>query len=225
MLGGCTMNFDYLFILTYGRSGSTLLQGVLNSIPGVLIRGENNSTLRALTRAWKSLSIADSGFSGDKESPKHAWFGMDNWDRENYGHDLASAFVKNVLCPQPNTKVIGFKEIRYFPPHFEPEIEIDFIRKFFRKSAIIINTRDLDNTFQSIKRAGHSITREQLERSDNMLRSLANLNDANDIYHVHYDDYQNNAVALKPLFEFIGAEFDLHSIKNVLSDRHSIQSK
>jgi hypothetical protein len=32
---------DHLFIVTYGRSGSTLLQGILNSTPGVLIRGEN----------------------------------------------------------------------------------------------------------------------------------------------------------------------------------------
>ena len=35
-----TLKFDYIFIISYGRSGSTLLQGVLNSIDGVLIRGE-----------------------------------------------------------------------------------------------------------------------------------------------------------------------------------------
>ena len=32
-------DLSYVFICTYGRSGSTLLQGVLNSIPGYLIRG------------------------------------------------------------------------------------------------------------------------------------------------------------------------------------------
>src|SRR5688572_1085508 len=37
-----THQLGHLFIVTYGRSGSTLLQGVLNSIPGYLIRGEND---------------------------------------------------------------------------------------------------------------------------------------------------------------------------------------
>jgi len=36
------MNFPSVLIITYDRSGSTLLQGILNSIDGCLIRGENN---------------------------------------------------------------------------------------------------------------------------------------------------------------------------------------
>lgn len=38
----------YLFVVTYGRSGSTLVQGLLNSIPGYLIRGENRGVLYRL---------------------------------------------------------------------------------------------------------------------------------------------------------------------------------
>jgi hypothetical protein len=41
-------DLGYVFIVTYGRSGSTLLQGVLNSIPGYLVRGENRQALRHL---------------------------------------------------------------------------------------------------------------------------------------------------------------------------------
>ena len=29
---------DHVFVMTYGRSGSTLLMGILNSIPGWLLR-------------------------------------------------------------------------------------------------------------------------------------------------------------------------------------------
>ena len=39
---------DYVFVMTYGRSGSTLLMGLLNTIPGYLIRGENDDALRFL---------------------------------------------------------------------------------------------------------------------------------------------------------------------------------
>lgn len=216
------MNFDYIFILTYGRSGSTLLQGVLNSIPGVLVRGENNATLRSLTRAWRSLSISNAGFTGDVASPKHAWFGMDEWDKDSYGRDLAAAFVRNVLRPRPNTRVIGFKEIRYFPPHFEPAAEMEFIRRFFPRSAFIVNTRNLDDTFESMKVARHSTTREQLEQSDNMLRALLG---SPDVHHVHYDDYRSSAAAFEPLFGFLGVDFDLASVERVLADKYSIQSK
>jgi hypothetical protein len=216
------MNFDYIFILTYGRSGSTLLQGVLNSIPGVLVRGENNAALRSLTRAWNSLSISNAGFTGDMTSPKHAWFGMSEWDMDGFGQDLAAAFMKNVLRPQPDTRVIGFKEIRYFPPHFQPILELEFIRRFFPRSGFIVNTRNLDDTFESVKVANHSITRLQLEQSDEMLRSLA---EASDVHHIHYDDYRENSAAFRPLFDFLGADFDPASVEKVLADRHSVQSR
>ena len=39
---------DHVFVMTYGRSGSTLLMGLLNSIPGYLIRGENRHAMRHL---------------------------------------------------------------------------------------------------------------------------------------------------------------------------------
>src|SRR5829696_1859856 len=38
----------YVFVMTYGRSGSTLLMGLLNTIPGYLVRGENDDALRFL---------------------------------------------------------------------------------------------------------------------------------------------------------------------------------
>jgi hypothetical protein len=35
-------DLGYVFVMTYGRSGSTLLMGLLNTIPGYLVRGEND---------------------------------------------------------------------------------------------------------------------------------------------------------------------------------------
>ena len=43
-------DLQYLFVVTYGRSGSTLLQGILNSVPGVTVRGENGGLLLDLYR-------------------------------------------------------------------------------------------------------------------------------------------------------------------------------
>ena len=51
------MNFDYLFTLTYARSGSTLLQNILNSVPGVLFRGENAGALNGLYSSWAGVEL------------------------------------------------------------------------------------------------------------------------------------------------------------------------
>ncbi len=41
--------------MTYGRSGSTLVQGILDSIPGYLIRGENRDALPHLFAYHQTL--------------------------------------------------------------------------------------------------------------------------------------------------------------------------
>ena len=46
----------FLFVVTYGRSGSTLVQGLLNAMPGVLVRGENNLFVLPLFRSWDALA-------------------------------------------------------------------------------------------------------------------------------------------------------------------------
>ena len=50
-----TERLDFVFVVTYGRSGSTLLMGLLNSIPGFLIRGENWDALHHLFRFHQTL--------------------------------------------------------------------------------------------------------------------------------------------------------------------------
>jgi hypothetical protein len=46
-----TRKFTYVFVVTYGRSGSTLTQGLLNTLPRTLVRGENNLYLLFMFRA------------------------------------------------------------------------------------------------------------------------------------------------------------------------------
>ncbi len=43
-----------IFIVCYGRSGSTLLTRVINTIPGACIRGENANALMHLFRVYEA---------------------------------------------------------------------------------------------------------------------------------------------------------------------------
>ena len=47
--------FDAVFVITYGRSGSTLMQGILNSIDGFHIKGENNGFVFKLFESYQLL--------------------------------------------------------------------------------------------------------------------------------------------------------------------------
>ena len=74
------LNFRHLFVITYGRSGSTLLQGLLNSIDGMLIRGENNNVVVNLFQAHAALSLTKKKFIKDTRAPTAAWFGAGQID-------------------------------------------------------------------------------------------------------------------------------------------------
>ena len=215
------MNFDRILIITYARSGSTLLQGVLNSIPGACIRGENAGTLTSLFEAFSSVELAQKEFGHWAHSPENPWFGADKIDPAGYGRDLVGAFERNVLCPPEGTDVIGFKEIRYaFMEEDQFGRLISFVRRFFRRPAFIVNTRNLEATIASAERARIGLTADQFRRADEMLQTLAT-SGASDVFHVRYDDYAHDASSLRALFDFLGAPFDEQVIKQVLDRAHS----
>ncbi|ESX27124.1 hypothetical protein X765_20905 [Mesorhizobium sp. LSHC440B00] len=214
------MNFDFLFIVTYGRSGSTLLQGIVNTIPGVLIRGENAGALHGLIKSWEAVKIAQDLFSADSEKPTSPWFGAAGMDLDRFGHDLAASFIRNILKPPPDIRVTGFKEIRYHLTAGELAFELEFMRRFFPRCAFLINTRGLEATIASNKKAGHDVSKEDLTKADQLLRDIAE-SSTRDIFHVHYDDYRYDPDRLRPLFDFLGVNFDRVTLQNVFDTKHS----
>jgi hypothetical protein len=220
-------HLDYLFIVTYGRSGSTLLQGILNSIPGYVIRGENGQVVRHLyefdrtaremrdkRRRW--LRGRD---DHDGELPvTHPFHGIDRYPRGRVRRDLRRLLVDNVLGPGPDARVTGFKEVRWTEPD-TPQL-VNWLRSVFPGARFIVNTRDLDDVARSGWWGERDGSREELERIDAMLRQIAlDLGDA--AYHLHYDDYVDDTAALRGLFEWLGEDFDPDRAREVLAVRHS----
>ncbi len=76
-----------VFILTYPRSGSKLLQGIINTIPGYCLRGENYSMLFYLFLAVRQCSMVkahlpfDKSSEGDEAGPRSPLFGVQNFDQ------------------------------------------------------------------------------------------------------------------------------------------------
>src|SRR5689334_17410791 len=112
------MKFQSVLIVTYGRSGSTLLQGILNSIPGCLIRGENYAFCEGLYLSYKSYLRTQREQGGDPTTAdvSSPWYGALHLDADQYAADMGAlvrAHLTRGVPPGTKLECVGFKEIRY----------------------------------------------------------------------------------------------------------------
>jgi hypothetical protein len=209
----------YLFVLTYGRSGSTLLQGILSSVPGVMVRGENGGVIDHLFRFHDTVL-------GHRERlarpgglpPSHPWWGVDGYPDDAALRNLRTLLLETVLRPAPDTRVVGFKEIDW-PVERLPEV-IAFMRAVFPGARFVLNTRNLDDVARSKWWARQP---DALGRLRTMEDAFVRATDAlgRDAYHVHYDDYVADPAVLRGLFEWLGENFDEDRVREVMLVRHS----
>lgn len=215
---------QYVFIVTYGRSGSTLLQNLLNRMPATCIRGENANVLAHLAQAAsamvKSEPMAGLRKTAQKTGPDHPWYGAEEINPWQFGRALADVFVREVLNPPPGTEVLGFKEIRYHLVDGDPMAAFRFMRETFPEVRFLINTRDHEAT----ARSGWWKTMPR----DRVMRELA---EAEELFakveaqfprvtlRMRYDDYAGQPEALEPLFRFLDRPFNLQMVQQALADQ------
>jgi hypothetical protein len=209
----------YVFVVTYGRSGSTLLQGILCSQPGFLIRGENGGVLEQLFRFHRRADAERAKHEGQlPTTPRNPWHGIDG-----YPPDLALAHMRalvrdTLLRPAPDTRVAGFKEIRW--PERDLPAFLDFVLELFPNAVFVVNTRNLDDVAKSGFWVGQKNVRAKLQATEaKMLAATTALGER--AYRVHYDDYVADPMQLKGLFAWLGEDFDPDRVQLVLKRRHS----
>ena len=144
---------DYLFVVTFGRSGSTLVQGLLNALPDTLVRGENGLFVHDLYRA----SAAAEAFSAEhtkhrSKSVTSAFYGV-RWLRREPFVTATRQIAHEVLLGQrraDRVRRIGFKEVLWH--RITPEETEDFFGWFeevFPGARYILNTRNADDASRS----------------------------------------------------------------------------
>ena len=211
----------HLFIVTYGRSGSTLLQNLVNSIPGYEIRGENNNALLHYFRAWQAIdgseTLAQMRNAGAPTDQTHPWFGGEKIFPKQLGRTLARNFVANVLKPSEGVRVTGFKEIRFHSTPDEFEAYLNYIHTFFPGAQFLFNTRN----HASVARSGWwaqrkpEVVAEILEKAETLFRAYWEKYPERS-FHIHYDDYVGQPDKLRPLFKFLGEPFDEAMVRRVM---------
>ncbi len=143
--------FRFLTVVTYGRTGSTALQAALNSLPGVLVRGENYAALRGLQQYVQS--IAETADRHDNGLPTHPWYGSKELNPNAVVEGLRRHVIGQLLRPEKDTTVLGFKEVRYEPGHFESyDLLLSyllFLNTLFPGIGYVINVRDPQSAARS----------------------------------------------------------------------------
>lgn len=213
---------DYVFVMTYGRSGSTLLMGLLNSIPGYLIRGENRHALRHLYEFHRSGLVERARVNprNAKEST-HPWFGIHGFDEEASLRGIRRLATETLLRPEADTRVSGFKEIRWYDQDLDAYV--DFLRQVFPGARFVVNTRNLADVAASAfwRQKDDALGRLELIE-ERMLRVADGLGEA--AHRVHYDDYVGDPSALRGLFDWLGEPFDEERISRTMAVRHSVRA-
>lgn len=214
----------YVFIVTYGRSGSTLLQNLLNAIDGYCIRGENENILMHLARGWHAVQTSrpmrGMRSAGRVSGPEDPWFGAEAVDPGRLGRSLAALFLREVLRLPPGTRVGGFKEIRFLAhPEFFPAY-LDFLHRFFPGTRIVFNTRDHAAVARSgwWARMDPASVAARLREAERLFAAYQAAHPGRCIT-LHYDDYVRDPAALAPLFAFLGEPFDAARVAAVMARR------
>lgn len=213
-------DLQYLFVVTYGRSGSTLLQGILSSAPGVMIRGENGGLLLDLFRLHRTATYHRERLAraSGPLPPHHPWWGIDGYRDATAYRDFRSLLLDTVLQPAPDTAIVGFKEISWLPEQL-PDV-VEFTRNVFPGARFVLNTRNLADVAQSKWWARNPNALAELQTMEQRyVDGLAPLGD--DAYRVHYDDYVADPTVLRGLFDWLGLEFDEDRVREVMGVRHS----
>lgn len=135
---------DFLVIVTFGRTGSTTLQAVLNAHPHTIIRGENYGALRGIELYVRSIAeAADRHHAG---SPSHPWYGTARLDPRLALRTQSDHVIDVLLRPKPDTQWLGFKEVRFEVGHFrDPDSltsHLMFLQQLLPGARFVCNTRD-----------------------------------------------------------------------------------
>ncbi|MFC3571276.1 sulfotransferase [Paracoccus simplex] len=149
----------YVFVVTYGRSGSTLTQSLLNAIPGYAIRGENANLTHLFAKAihlvrehemfrWRREDLGKPRAERRPYlqpilgKPWDPWAGAEKVNPDQFSLALMDLFVRQMLRPPKDCRVCGFKEIRF---HEDPSFfrhHLDIMRAAFPKTRFLFQRRN-----------------------------------------------------------------------------------
>ncbi|MGH8862449.1 MAG: sulfotransferase [Jatrophihabitantaceae bacterium] len=143
---------QYVFVVSSGRSGSTLVQGLLNAMPGVLVRGENSFYVLPFFHAHRGAANFKRTYGARSKVSTSAFYGMAETDPRDYPRTLRHLVIRQLIgkTNPRHVKVLGFKEVRWeqvTPEEFEAFFT--FFEQLFPHARYVLNERDPETVINS----------------------------------------------------------------------------
>lgn len=228
-----------VFLITQGRSGSTLLLRLINTIEGYNICGENLGAIGELYGFYKAIletkikapKNEDSSLKSYSEllaepprSKKYSGFEWYNVFQVEKIQSQLRELIFEMFNPNSEFEVWGFKEIRFGGKNKQYKYnrfqeELDFIKFLFPQAKFIFNTRKIEEIVKS------GWWNKDPEAAANTLQKQADFfkryssENPDFTYSVTYHDIVNNTEILQGMYDFLGESFDLEKYKSVLERR------
>lgn len=146
---GKTTSHQHLFLVTYGRAGSTLLQGMLNSFKGVRVFGENDQALMPIIESYLATKSSHRKMRNPKnDTPQNPYFGASRFMADSTKalyRDFIEAllFAGDVGGALLDSRIVGFKEIRHlFLPDGRLLRYLETLTELFPEAKFIFLTRN-----------------------------------------------------------------------------------
>lgn len=209
-----------IFIVTYGRSGSTLLQSILQTIPGALIRGENYLAMESLFIANRRVTKTVNMHKSKKPELDHPWYGADKIDVEQFNRKMVDAFIDEVLQPDESTRWLGFKEIRYPMTGKSFESFLLYMQTYYKNPIFVFNSRNAEDVSISawLKKSPKKKVLEKVRTMDRKFRDFCSKY-PHISHHVTFEDLLADPGCLRPLFEKMGEKYDADKVAKVLQKK------
>ena len=211
----------FTFLISAGRTGSTLLLGVLNSIDGYTIVGENHNAYVDLRSFYEKMLSATQAYESNDMGYEsvNSWYARyDKEDLKQYVRELCASLIDN------KAHTVGFKEIRYPNLGFKLTGHLNWMHSVFKPRFIYL-TRNIEDVCKSEWWAKNPAkSKATLTQFNNdMIKHIAN-HPAQEWFHLTYEDMVDNR--LEKLFEFLDEPYDAKKLQEeVLNVRHGYKTK
>ncbi len=226
-----TSKFRSLYVVTYGRSGSTLVNGYLSHLPGMDLKGENYLFPLPLAEAEARLAQAEALKYGGRDKQASPWYGSHQFSTVQWKRDIRRALYNQLYPFSPIPKTIGFKEIRWWYRLDETDFEqkLAWLISVRKPGAIVFLTRNLDKTMAGAWWAKQSDderakSRAGLEKFEALALAYAAAHSDHSV-HITYEDFCADAGAAKRINKLLGVKFREDVYQQALGERYSYPSQ
>lgn len=214
----------HVFIITFGRTGSTALLKALNAIDGACIRGQNGALLCSLAEAAETLADKHRERSGNRARlTGNPWYGIGDSQPDAFAKALAESFVAHVLRPPEGTRITGFKEINYTDETLSDrafDAVIRFMLDHFEDPHIVFLTRDPADASQSgwWQDRDRDVVMDVLDMTIERFRK-AHAANPDRSFLIDHAEFDRTPAGLRPLLDWLGEDLPEAALAEALEER------